>query len=295
LKVTFFYGLAKNAGKTTTLNWYINTHLSPNSALTSIGWDGESYDHLFGHSKPPIYIPPNTYFITFERFKPEDAEVILPLKVHSPFFGELYLYKARKRTGVQLVGPKRLSQLRRIKEILESLGIKELILDGAVDRRVGFEIATHSYIIISPIVVPLKDKGREYKLMKDIAKAYHQLFTAQTVGRSSSSSEVFIKREGGVTEETLEKVWKQGYKEIWIDNPARLVVFPTELPKWLGRIHIRFFRTPELEKLVWNPFDSELGVYDRVALELGEKLSQELEKIMILQLVKDNLIVNDRR
>ena len=59
-------GLAKNAGKTTTLNHIIQGFNSQNSriALTSIGRDGENIDIATGTDKPRIFVRKNTVVIT---------------------------------------------------------------------------------------------------------------------------------------------------------------------------------------------------------------------------------------
>lgn len=292
MKVTFFYGLAKNAGKTTTLNLYLSEPVALKRGVTSIGWDGESYDHLFGHSKPSIYLSPNTYLVTYERFQPQGSDEIATLDISSPFFGKLKVYRTLRRTRVQLVGPKSLSQLRQVISFMRMIGIEELVLDGAVDRRVGFEVASSTYIVLSPIVVPMRKGERDYQLLVDIARAYHQLFSSPTLSSTSLDAppgvreRVFIKRDGGVTEETLEEIWREGYEELWLENPSRLILFATELPKWLRRLRIRFFTKPKLERLVWNPFDSELGIYDKKALRIGEELAKEIEEMLILELVR---------
>lgn len=286
MEVTFFYGLAKNAGKTTTLNWYTRRagDLS-RKAFMSIGWDGESFDHLFGHSKPSIELPPNTSIVTFSKFAPAHGEELLDLKVDSPFFGTLKLFRLKRREKVQLVGPNKLGDLKKVIDKLRDFNYGEVIIDGAVDRRIGFEVATRVFIVISPIIVPLRGEDRDYQLLSEIARAYHQILSNSKISQNSQEVTAI---PGGVTSDTLESLWRRGVKEILLENPSKLVLEPSELVTWVRRISFRFKQVPKLEAIIWNPFDIERGMYDLKAKAIGEELSKQLP-ITVLELVNHQL------
>ncbi|MCF8061842.1 MAG: hypothetical protein K9M82_04940, partial [Deltaproteobacteria bacterium] len=112
------FGMAKNAGKTVALN-----HLAGRAGrervvlgLTSIGRDGEAWDVLTHRRKPSIRAEAGTLIATAEAclevgtagFEPlEDTGIATPL-------GPVHVVRVRRPGRVELAGPSRGEQLRRI-------------------------------------------------------------------------------------------------------------------------------------------------------------------------------------
>src|SRR6056297_4195674 len=102
-------GMAKNAGKTETLNHIIdkieNRGLS--MSILSYGRDGEETDAVTMKEKPKIFIPPESYFVTAAKaYAKSDIKAVLIKSTDiKTLLGNVNIYKSSK-TGdfVELVG-----------------------------------------------------------------------------------------------------------------------------------------------------------------------------------------------
>lgn len=131
-----FAGLVKNAGKTTALN-AVNT-LFPDECigLTSIGYDGEEYDAVYHHPKPPIFVHPGQLVLTAERFLPdrrEDYEIIESWGSH-PQYGRWLILRVSATCSFRMAGPSTLSELQKGLFRLKQHGATRLHIDGALNR-----------------------------------------------------------------------------------------------------------------------------------------------------------------
>jgi len=131
-----FAGLVKNAGKTTALN-AVNT-LFPDECigLTSIGYDGEAYDAVYHHPKPPISVQPGQLVLTAERFLPdrrEDYEIIESWGGH-PQYGRWLILRVVSMCSFRMAGPSTLSEIRKGLFRLKQHGATRLHIDGALNR-----------------------------------------------------------------------------------------------------------------------------------------------------------------
>ncbi len=271
-RTVFFYGLSKNVGKTTAMKRFLEVKdlkgLVP--VLTSIGWDGESVDALFGHLKPRIELSPPAYVVTSERFAENGMQNITFVPSYSDMWslGRLAIYRVNRRVNVELVGPSRLSELRTLKHILDKLAENLILLiDGAVDRRIGLAIADEVYLVVSPIL------GSAEKLF-EIISLYITLF------ESKSYSKPDIRLEGGLTYERCTELLKR-YKVplIELDNPSKLIMTPRELLRISDKCRITFRTSPTLKGIVLNTFDAENVEYipDTALRNLLSKLKPLLQ------------------
>ena len=131
-----FAGLVKNAGKTTALN-AVNA-LFPNECigLTSIGYDGEEYDAVYHHPKPPIFVHPGQLVLTAERFLPdrrEDYEIIESWGSH-PQYGRWLILSVSTTCSFRMAGPSTLSEIQIGLFRLKQHGATRLHIDGALNR-----------------------------------------------------------------------------------------------------------------------------------------------------------------
>lgn len=131
-------GTAKNTGKTTTLVALLSAAaergLRP--AVTSIGFDGESQDHITGLPKPRVDVTAGTLVATAERVLPEgtaDLEPLCRTGVESPL-GEVLIGRATAAGRVVLAGPATGTGLRRVLQALAPLEPDLCLVDGAFGR-----------------------------------------------------------------------------------------------------------------------------------------------------------------
>src|SRR5690554_1770054 len=106
-KVISLIGMAKNVGKTTTLNYLIRKLTDKTLGLTSIGRDGELRDLTLDIPKPRIYINKGTLIATttaclelsdFTKQILDSTGIITPL-------GEVVIVRCLSDGYVELAGP----------------------------------------------------------------------------------------------------------------------------------------------------------------------------------------------
>jgi hypothetical protein len=138
LKSVAITGLAKNAGKTVTLNTLVREAAAKKikPALVSYGRDGEETDILNRHEKPRIFIPPGTIFVTTDQAlqKSSMGASLVSSTGFTTTLGEVNIYKSINGGNAELVGIHTLSALQRVKELIGEQA-ELLLIDGALDRR----------------------------------------------------------------------------------------------------------------------------------------------------------------
>ena len=132
-------GMAKNAGKTTTLNYLIEEAMDEGISLgvTSTGRDGEAIDVVTGTEKPRVYLYPGTLAsIPASLFERATAgmEILRVTKYHTSI-GPAMICRIVDSGYAQIAGPVLTSdQLSMSKDMLAS-GAEMILIDGAIDRR----------------------------------------------------------------------------------------------------------------------------------------------------------------
>ena len=131
-------GLAKNAGKTVTLNYLIReTHkMAYEIGVTSIGVDGESIDRVTNTEKPEIRLYRGMLFATSEthyRQRTIESEVI-GLSPRQTSIGRVVTARALSDGKVLLSGPSDSLSLRRLINDMHRQGIRTVLVDGALSR-----------------------------------------------------------------------------------------------------------------------------------------------------------------
>lgn len=131
-------GLAKNAGKTETLNYILKSAERRGApvGITSIGIDGESTDQVTRTSKPEITLYPGITFVTSEKHYRQrrlTAEII-GLSEETTSLGRLVTGRVEIGGKVILSGPADTSALRRLLKNMEAGGVATTLVDGALSR-----------------------------------------------------------------------------------------------------------------------------------------------------------------
>lgn len=137
-RIVSVVGMAKNAGKTVTLNELIEEALDNNLRLgiTSIGRDGEKQDIVTFTEKPLIYINSGTIIATAEEiFKACEANLeILEITDHNTSLGRVVIARAISSGYVQIAGPCTNSDIKKVADKMLYYGADIAIVDGALDR-----------------------------------------------------------------------------------------------------------------------------------------------------------------
>ncbi|MNX50426.1 hypothetical protein D3C86_810530 [compost metagenome] len=132
-------GTAKNVGKTTTMNWLIERFEARGIrlGLTSVGRDGEDLDMVTDRPKPRITPPPGTLVATAHLSAKRSSARLKEVRP-TPFrtaIGPVSIYEVQTMGTVEVAGPVSMGDTRRLVEMLRELGAKQVIVDGAIDRR----------------------------------------------------------------------------------------------------------------------------------------------------------------
>lgn len=132
-------GTAKNVGKTTTMNWLIERFEAQGIrlGLTSVGRDGEDLDMVTDRPKPRITPPPGTLVATAHLSAKRSTARLKEVRP-TPFrtaIGPVSIYEVQSLGTVEVAGPVSAGDTRRLVEMLRELGARQVIVDGAIDRR----------------------------------------------------------------------------------------------------------------------------------------------------------------
>ncbi|MDR3296017.1 MAG: hypothetical protein LBT26_09365 [Clostridiales Family XIII bacterium] len=138
-RVVSVVGMAKNAGKTTALNYLIAEAAdgSPRLGITSTGRDGESVDVVTRTAKPKIFLEDGT-LVTVPTGLYGLAEAGLEILRMTECFtalGQILLCRVADSGNVQVAGPVRVEDQIRLNAEMLRTGAEMILIDGAVDRR----------------------------------------------------------------------------------------------------------------------------------------------------------------
>jgi hypothetical protein len=146
-------GMAKNAGKTTALNFLIEEAMDEGIVLgiTSTGRDGETQDLVTGTEKPRVYLDQGTLVsVPSQLFGLADAGLeILRRTKYSTAIGELLICKVQDAGYVQIAGPVINSETKKLCQDMFGLGCDLVMIDGAIDRKTIASPETSDAIILA--------------------------------------------------------------------------------------------------------------------------------------------------
>lgn len=130
-------GLGKNAGKTTTLNSVLELLDYQDVMLTSIGFDGEETDLVFGNKKPTIFVKKDTVIATAKKCLLTSGiqfEILETTGFKTPL-GEIIIARSLEDGLVELAGPSYNKQLKEVIRLLKSFKDGLVLVDGALNRK----------------------------------------------------------------------------------------------------------------------------------------------------------------
>ncbi|MBQ6663200.1 MAG: hypothetical protein IJM69_06635 [Firmicutes bacterium] len=152
-KTLSIVGMAKNAGKTTALNYLIEEGDDEGIRLgiTSTGRDGETVDLVTSTEKPRIYLYEDTLVsIPTQLYELAEAGLeILEMSRYRTPLGELLLCRVREAGYVQVAGPMATADTKRLCARMFDHGAELVLIDGAIDRKSIASPETSDAIILS--------------------------------------------------------------------------------------------------------------------------------------------------
>lgn len=132
-------GMAKNAGKTTALNYLLEEAIDEGLRLgvTSTGRDGEGTDVVTGTDKPRVFLDTDTIVsVPTQLYELADAGLeILKMTEYGSSLGQIMLCRVVSSGYVQVAGPVINAQHVKMCEEMLSMGAEMVLIDGAIDRK----------------------------------------------------------------------------------------------------------------------------------------------------------------
>ena len=152
-KILSIVGMAKNAGKTTALNYLIEEAMDEGITLgiTSTGRDGENLDVVTGTHKPKVFLETDTIVsVPTQLYELADGGLeILKMTNYSTSIGKLMLCRVAESGYVQIAGPVITSEHKLMCQEMFEMGAEMILIDGAIDRKSIAEPSTSDAIILS--------------------------------------------------------------------------------------------------------------------------------------------------
>ncbi|MDO4552398.1 MAG: hypothetical protein Q4C22_02565 [Bacillota bacterium] len=152
-KMVSIVGMAKNAGKTTTLNYLIDQAMDWDVSLgvTSTGRDGETVDLVTGTEKPRVFADAGTIVsVPVQLYDLAQAGMeILRMTRYSTALGQMMLCRVAESGYVQIAGPPATADLRALCLEMLGLGAELVLIDGAIDRRAIADPTASDAIILA--------------------------------------------------------------------------------------------------------------------------------------------------
>ncbi len=152
-KTLSIVGMAKNAGKTTALNYLIEEAMDEGVVLgiTSTGRDGESTDVVTGTDKPKVFLDAGTIVsVPVKLYEMADAGLeILQMTKYSTALGQIMICRVAESGYVQIAGPVNTKDHKMMCEEMLSFGAELILIDGAIDRKSIAAPDTSDGIILS--------------------------------------------------------------------------------------------------------------------------------------------------
>ncbi|MBM7560949.1 lysine 5,6-aminomutase reactivase subunit KamB [Fusibacter tunisiensis] len=240
-KIISIVGMAKNAGKTVTLNALIES-LDQNGAsvgLTSIGRDGERQDIVTKTDKPMIYVKKGTLIATAELLfgLSEVKMAVVEVTDHQTAMGRVIIGRTLADGYVQIGGPSSNSAVNAVAERMLGHGADYVLVDGALDRASS----------ASPLITEACVLATGAVLSRDMTKAISKTVHKASLFNLPEASEASVLEYWGLAEESRQVISIDSENQAralgtsktalsagrnigeWVDEQTKILLFPGAL------------------------------------------------------------------
>lgn len=155
-KQIFILGMAKNAGKTSTLNHLISQAAAHGErlGLTSTGRDGEPLDLVTGKIKPRIFCPRGTIIATARSVVNISSAVLRAAEstgIDTPL-GEVIIAEVANEGCLELAGPLYARDLEKLLCRMAERGAQRIYVDGSLDRKAAGIVLDKIVLAVGAVV-----------------------------------------------------------------------------------------------------------------------------------------------
>jgi hypothetical protein len=157
-KRVFILGVAKNAGKTSTLNHLIaaSTRSYEKLGLTSTGRDGEALDLVTGKAKPHIFCPRGTIIATARDALHVGTAALRDIEItgiETPL-GEVVIAEVAREGRLELAGPLYARDLENLLKRMADRGAQRIFVDGSMDRKAAGSVLHKIILAVGAVISP---------------------------------------------------------------------------------------------------------------------------------------------
>lgn len=201
-------GTAKNTGKTTALNALLREAHARGVVVgvTSIGYDGESFDNVTGLPKPRIVLEPGTIATTSESCLPADGWTLIERTGFTTALGEVVLVRITATIPLVLAGPNKRSDLIAVLERMTAAGPSVIFIDGALNRMAPMSVA-HGLILATGAA-----RNDDLNLLAAETSAIEALFAVHRTGEAKSARDTIIRTSFPTAEEVHKQLGENRHR-----------------------------------------------------------------------------------
>lgn len=314
IKVLSIFGLSKNCGKTTTLIKLIEEakKLNLKIFITSIGLDGEKFDSLYYFEKPLIKAYKDNLIVTSKKSLEKieiNYKILEKFDIFTPL-GELYLIQILEDGNVEVSGPVILKDLETILKKIENYNIDLVLIDGAIDRKIGTyfsdgiilqtglnigetidEIIEETLYFKTIFSIESVDENLKERILNNFPKNKFLFIKNNNLFDSKDYINIdydYIFIRGALTDEIYKSLLDMKNKKIIVEHPTKIFL-SKEIYKKLLNLSVKFLTLKEV-KLIGISFSTfnQNGYFEKKdVINVFNKLKELLKPIKIFN-VLDN-------
>lgn len=272
----FFWGLCKNAGKTTALLYTydaLKTLTNRPIIVLSSGYDGEELDAITGLAKPQVEIQENDYCITANKFITGNDFHILFTGNENTVYGQPVIAQATRTTKITIATA---GNNVAMQQILQNPSLPPdaiYLIDGAINRKAFFELAgKNDYISISTG----NSFSNEIETIKNELLYQQELFGLPFNSEAKPDCSLLDASHAATLKNT--SVVLKNKSHIFLSRKEY------ELFKHKGNRIVFAEQSPELLWITFNPFDA---LKNRIGEDYTNLLNEMIQSTPVLNLKKE--------
>lgn len=208
-KTLSIVGMAKNAGKTTALNYLIEEADDEGISLgiTSTGRDGETQDLVTGTEKPRVFLYEDTVVsVPTQLYEMAEAglEIVKKSDYRTPI-GDLLLCRVADSGYVQIAGPVATAHMKKMCDEMFDMGCDLILIDGAIDRKSIASPETSDAIILSTGAVLSRSMKKVIEDTAHVVSLYslpelEEGLTRDVINEHINDDKIMLVKRGGKLE-----------------------------------------------------------------------------------------------
>ncbi|HNQ42949.1 MAG TPA: hypothetical protein PKI59_00890 [Candidatus Cloacimonadota bacterium] len=148
IKTIALVGISKNSGKTTMLNYIIQSHPKLRWGVMTTGIDGEDKDVIFKTPKPKVMLGRGHIFCCDSKTLDAHGSRVTVLSGTQSAGRKLWLAEAQEPLETEITGPSAVSAQISVARAMQRHNAQKVLIDGSLDRKsIALEPDVHALIL----------------------------------------------------------------------------------------------------------------------------------------------------